>query len=139
MSENKNPKFPTIDRPRWEPNDNINHIQGLIDFIKDEYGNYYTPYRVATTGSENGLRLTKVTLAHELYVEAFSTIFLQDEMGQDYKYSHLGELLLDRMNGHLKELELEGRKIFTIQDLIANGTEVSFWDITHYKTQKKNK
>ncbi|KYC71575.1 hypothetical protein B4092_5013 [Bacillus licheniformis] len=35
------------------------------------------------------------------------------------------------MNGHIKELEIENRRIFTVQDLIDNGTEVSFLDITH--------
>lgn len=139
MSESKNPKFPTIDRPRWEPNEDINSIKGIIDFVIDEYGNYYTPYQVTTTGSENGLRLTKVTLVHELYHEAFSTIFIQDDVEQEYRYSHLGELLLDRMNGHISELEIEGRRIFSVQDLIANGTEVSFWNITHYKTKNKGK
>lgn len=62
-----------------------------------------------------------------------------DEMQREYNHSHLGELLLDRMNGHIKELEIEGRKIFTVRDLIENGTEVNFWDITHYKTRNKRR
>ncbi|MDF2036570.1 hypothetical protein P2R12_06125 [Cytobacillus oceanisediminis] len=133
MTDNPNPKFPTGTRPRWEPNQDVNNIQGLIDFVTDEYGNYYTPYQTSNKGN----KLEEVTLVHVLYDEAFSTIFLMDETQQEYKHSHLGELLLDRMNGHIKELEIEGRKIFTVQDLINNGTEVKFWDITHYKTQNK--
>lgn len=135
MIDNPNPKFPTINRPRWEPNENINNIQGLIDFISDEYGNYYTPYKTRNQGE----KLTEVTLVHVLYDEAFSTVFIQDEVEQEYKFSHLGELLLDRMNGHVRELGIEGRKIFTVKDLIENGTEVSFWNITQYKTQNKGK
>ena len=134
MTDNMNPKFPVVTRPRWEPNDNINNIQGLIDFIKDEYGNYYTPYRTKNEGN----KLLEVTLVHVLYDEAFSTIF-RDETQREYNYSHLGELLLDRMNGHIKELEVENRKIFNIQDLINNGTEVNFGDLTHYKTRNKRK
>jgi hypothetical protein len=133
MTINPNPKFPATTRPRWEPNQDINNIQGLIDFVKDEYGNYYTPYQTKNRGNQ----LEEVTLVHVLYDEAFSTIFLMDEFNKGYVHSHLGELLLDRMNGHIKELEIEGRKIFTVQDLINNDTKVKFWDITHYKTQNK--
>ncbi|MCY7975579.1 hypothetical protein P8843_04335 [Bacillus inaquosorum] len=132
MSDNPNPKFPNVTRPRWEPNDDINNIQGIIDFIKDEYGNYYTPYQT----SKKGGKLLEVTLVHVLYDEAFSTVFVDDTQ-QAYRFSHLGELLLDRMNGHIKELEIEGRRIFTVQDLINNGTEVYFWDISKPKTQNK--
>lgn len=131
MTDNPNPKFPSVIRPRWGQNQDINQIQGLIDFIRDEYGNYYTPYRLKHQGN----KLLEVTLVHVLYNEAFSEIM----DNQEYRYCHLGELLLDRMNGHLKELEIEGRKIFSIEDLKNNDTEINFWDIAHYKTRNKGK
>ena len=121
MTDNINPKFPSVTRPRWEPNQDINKIEGIIDFIKDEYGNYYTPYE----RKYNGKKLFEVTLVHVLYDEAFNTIFMMDEI-EEYKYSHLGELLLDRMNGHIKELEIEGRKIFTLQELIKMILKLNF-------------
>ncbi|MBA1163670.1 hypothetical protein [Bacillus licheniformis] len=125
MQDNPNPKFPDVNRPRWGSNDDINNIQGHIDFVRDEYGNYYTPFKLTTKSN----KLLKVSLMHVLYDEAFATI-LDDEMLKEYRYSYLGDLLLDRMNGHIKELEIENRRIFTVQDLIDNGTEVSFLDIT---------
>ncbi|WP_164670226.1 hypothetical protein [Virgibacillus doumboii] len=134
MTDNPNPKFLRVNRLRWEPNDDINNIKGIIDFITDDFGNYYTPYKI----SHREGKLTEVTLVHVLYDEAFSTVFIDDTQ-REYRYSHLGELLLDRMNGHIKELEIEDRTIFTVQNLIENGTEVSFWDITHYKTRNKDK
>ncbi|MGM0750225.1 MAG: hypothetical protein ACQEUS_20855 [Bacillota bacterium] len=127
MTDNPNPKFPSVTRPRWEPNEDINKIQGGIDLVRDEYGNYYVPYRIRDKGD----KLLGVTLVHALYDEAFSTVFM-DETQKAYSSGHLGVLLLDRMNGHIKELEIEGRKIFSVQDMINNGTEVKFWDITHY-------
>jgi hypothetical protein len=135
MKDNPNPKFPSVERPRWVKNIDVNNIQALIDFIEDEYGNYYTPYKITTKGG----KLTEVTLVHVLYDEAFSTVFYEDITESEYIHCHLGELLLDRMNGHIKELEIEGRKIFTVQDLINNGTKVEFWDITKYKTRNKGK
>ncbi|MEC1087717.1 hypothetical protein P9B97_02255 [Bacillus paralicheniformis] len=126
MQDNPNPKFSDVNRPRWGSNDDINNIQGHIDFVRDEYGNYYTPFKLTTKSN----KLLKVSLMHVLYDEAFATI-LDDEMLKEYRYSYLGDLLLERMNGHIKELEVENRRIFTVQDLIDNGTEVSFLDITH--------
>ncbi|MGN7942860.1 hypothetical protein [Metabacillus sp. 22489] len=120
--------------PNWEPNDDINNIQGLIDLIVDDFGNYYTPYRTRN----EGYKLTEVMLCHALYDESFSTVFYSENI-DEYKYSHLGELLLDRMNEHLKYLNLKNRKIFHVNDLIENGTKVSFYDITQYKTQNRGK
>ncbi|WP_368900864.1 hypothetical protein [Oceanobacillus oncorhynchi] len=131
MTNKDNVKFPTSKNPRWEPNEDINEILGLIDFVTDEYGNYYTPYKISTDGG----KLTEVTLVHVLYDEAFSTIFQLDEVLEgEYRFKHLGNLLLDRMNGHIKELEKNKRKIFTIQDLFENGTKVYTWDITKPKS-----
>lgn len=127
-------KFP-VGTPRWEPNQDINNIQGLIDFVVDDFGNYYTPYRTAIKDG----RLEEVVLCHCLYDEAFSTIFLQDDIKEEYKYSHLGDLLLDRLNGHIEELNKNGRKIFHVSELFEQDIKVAFWDITKAKTLNKTK
>ncbi|MEK4448667.1 hypothetical protein N1I81_22795 [Bacillus sp. FSL M8-0052] len=124
MKDNPNPKVPSV-TPRWGSNEDINSIQGHIDFIRDEYGNYYNPFKLTTQGN----KLLKVSLIHVLHDAAFTTVF-SDELLKEHRYTFLGDFLLDIMNGHIKELEAEGRKIFTVQDLINNGTEVSFWDLT---------
>ena len=130
-----NPKFPEVNRPRWNANDDVNSIESLIDFITDEYGNYYTPTKTKTEGD----KLIEVTLTHTLYDESFSTVFWEDITKSEYIHCHLGELLLDRMNEHINELDIEGRKIFTVGDLLKNGTEVKFHDITQHRTRNKGK
>ncbi|WP_226087489.1 hypothetical protein [Mesobacillus sp. S13] len=120
---------------RWEANDNINLIQGQIDLVIDEYGNYYTPYTTTTVG----MKLTEVVLCHEIYNIAFSWLFIQDDWQKEYKYSHLGEPMVEGLNGQISDLKHADRKIFSIQDLLENGTKVSFYDITSFKTRNKNK
>ncbi|TCN25470.1 hypothetical protein [Mesobacillus foraminis] len=120
---------------RWKSNQDVNNIQGLIDLVTDEYGNYYTPYKTTNQGS----KLTEVVLCHALYDNAFSMVFLQDEWKEVYKFSHLGEPLVDTLNAHIASLNESGRVIFSVKKLIENGTQVSFYKITSYKTQNKGK
>ncbi|HFK1549989.1 TPA: hypothetical protein ACGXMZ_006003 [Bacillus albus] len=120
-----------------EPNEDINNILGLIDLITDEYGNYYYPVKL-TTGDG---KLKKVTLSHAYYEDAFSEIFysgiLQDEIPKEYRNKHLGFCLKDRLVSVLERLKKDNRKIFTIHELIANGTEVSTMKLTETHPRSK--
>jgi hypothetical protein len=127
MENEKGKPLPT----RSQPNDDVNNVQGTVDLIVDEYGNYYTIYK---TTHRDG-KLIKVLLVHILYFHAFASVFLNEEIKTKYQYSHLGEYLLDRINAHISSTKKNGRKIFTIQELIDNGTDIEFWDITSYKTK----
>ncbi|HFJ9460334.1 TPA: hypothetical protein ACGW7F_005733 [Bacillus cereus] len=111
-------------------NDNINDIDGLMDLITDEYGNYY--YVSATTKGQG--KLHKVTLSHAYYEDSFSILSfaepLQNELEEKYRNTHVGHRLKDRLNRAVENMKRKERVIFTIQDLINNGTEVSFMNIT---------
>lgn len=119
-------KLPSHGNPGWPPNKDIHQIQGLIDLITDEKGNYYTVYEITTYGN----RLEKVKLAHSLYDIAFASTFVMKEIVDEYIDNHLGDFMLDVMNGHIKTLEMCGRKMFSVQELIDNGVKVEYWDIT---------
>ncbi|HHT7203901.1 hypothetical protein [Bacillus cereus] len=118
-------------------NTDINDIRALMDLFTDEYGNYY--YAPRTKKGEG--KLLEVTLSHAYYEDAFSILSfaepLQDELEEEYRNKHVGHRLTDRLNNMIEILKTKERKIFTIQDLINNGTEVSFMDIT--KTHPRGK
>ncbi|HDR8129190.1 TPA: hypothetical protein QCZ07_005343 [Bacillus cereus] len=120
-----------------EPNENINDIRGLIDLVTDEYGNYYYP---VTTKVGEG-KLLEVTLSHAYYEDAFSEIFfsgvLQDEIPEEYRNKHIGLCLQDRLTSSLERLEKSKRRIFTIQELLANGTKVSTMKLTETHPRAK--
>ncbi|EEM68409.1 MULTISPECIES: hypothetical protein [Bacillus cereus group] len=111
-------------------NDNINEIRNLMDLITDEYGNYY---HIVTTKTGGG-KLHEVTLSHAYYEDSFSILSfaepLQNELEEKYRNTHVGHRLKDRLNGAIENAKRKERVIFTIQDLINNGTEVSFMNIT---------
>ncbi|HHB2485253.1 TPA: hypothetical protein ACORDH_005969 [Bacillus cereus] len=111
-------------------NDNINEIRNLMDLITDEYGNYY---QIVTTKTGQG-KLYEVTLSHAYYEASFSILSFaepfQNELEEEYRNKHVGFRLKDRLNNAIEHVKRKGRTIFTIQDLINNGTKVSFMDIT---------
>ncbi len=119
-------KLPSHGDPGWPPNKDIHQILGLIDLITDESGNYYTVYEITTYGN----KLEKVKLAHSLYDIAFASTFIMEEVVNGYLNDHLGDFMLDVLNGHIKTLELCNRKIFSVNDLIDNGIKVEYWGIT---------
>lgn len=111
-------------------NNNINEIRPLMDLFTDEYGNYYYATRTKTGGG----KLHEVTLSHVYYEDSFSILSfagpLQNELEEKYRNTHVGHRLKDRLNGSIENMKRKERVIFTIQDLINNGTEVSFMNIT---------
>lgn len=119
-------KLSSHGNPGWPPNDEINNIQGLIDLITDNSGNYYTVYEITTY--EN--KVEKVKLAHIMYDIAFASTFAMKEIVNGYLDNHLGDFMLDVLNGHLKTLEICNRKIFSVQDFHDNKIEVEYWDMT---------
>ncbi len=86
-------------------------------------------------------KIKKVTLSHAYYEDAFSEIFysapLQDEIPEEYRNKHLGLCLKDRLIASLERLKESNRKIFTIHELIANGTEVSTMKLTETHPRAK--
>ncbi|GAA0346915.1 hypothetical protein GCM10008931_42740 [Oceanobacillus oncorhynchi subsp. oncorhynchi] len=119
-------KLSSHGNPGWPSNDKINNIQGLIDIITDKSGNYYTVYEITTY--EN--KIEEVKLAHSLYDIAFASTFLMEEVVEGYLGNHLGDFMLDVLNGHLRTLEICERKIFSVQDLLDNKIKVEYWDMT---------
>ena len=108
-------------------NDNINNLQGLIDLVIDEYDNYY---RVLSTRTSGG-KLLEISLSNFYYDDSYAIITeFDDETKNKYKYKHVGHILTDRLNGALKILKDNNRKIFTIQDLFNNQTKVFFLNQT---------
>lgn len=107
-----------------KPNNDINQV-GIFDMISDEYNNYY----YVTGETVDSGKLTTITLSHSYYEDAFSAI-LHEDLLKEYKFKHVGVPLQDRLLGSLKHLKEKNRTIFTIQDLVDNGIEVSFLDIT---------
>ncbi|MGE1131376.1 hypothetical protein [Bacillus wiedmannii] len=118
-------------------NNNINDIEGLMDLITDEYGNYY--YVSATTKGQG--KLHKVTLSHAYYEDSFSILSfaepLQSELEEKYRNTHVGFRLKDRLNGAIENMKRKERTIFTIKDLKDNGTKVSFLNITETHSRGK--
>lgn len=111
-------------------NDNINEIRPLMDLFTDEYGNYYYAPRIKTGEG----KLLEVTLSHAYYEDSFSVISfaepLQNELEEKYRNKHIGHQLKDRLNSTIQNLKNKERVIFTIKDLIENGTKVTFANIT---------
>lgn len=106
-------------------NDNIHELRPLFDVITDEYGNYYEIVRLATKGD----KLTEVTLSHMYFEKAFSRVFITPDV-EEYKYQHIGAYLQDVVNGHIESVKKKNRKMFSVQDLLDNGVEVSFMNQT---------
>lgn len=108
-----------------ESNDDINKIECLIDVIADNYGNYYYP--TTTKTDENG-KLEEITIGHAYYEDSFSILSyaepLHNELEDKYRNKHVGLRLKDRLKAYLDRAQRSNRKIFTIQELVANGTTV---------------
>lgn len=104
-------------------NDNINNLQGLTDLVIDEYHNYYIVLRTRTSGG----KLLEISLSNFYYDDSYAIITeFDDETKNKYKYKHVGHILTDRLNGTLKILKDDNRKIFTVQDLLNNQIKVAF-------------
>jgi hypothetical protein len=106
-------------------NNDINELRPLLDVVTDEYGNYYE----IVTVTHKGGKLTKVKLSNIYFETAFSRLFTEDIL-EKYKHKHIGVFLQDLVNGHIQDLKRKKRTIFSIKDLLENGTEVEFVDQT---------
>jgi hypothetical protein len=106
-------------------NDDINKILLLKDLITDEYGNYYSVVEM----SNKGQQLAEVTLSHFYYERAFA-IIVSDDFVQEYTHKHIGCFLQDELSKDIEMLQDQHRTIFSIQDLIQNGTKIHFLDLT---------
>lgn len=119
-----------IELQTMKANDDINNILCLIDVITDNYGNYY--YATRTKTGEG--KLQEVTLAHAYYEDAFSILSyaepLHNELEEKYRNTHVGHRLKDRLISSLDRAQRSNRKIFTIQELVANGTTVYTMKLT---------
>jgi len=113
-------------------NIDINQVEFYIDLISDERKNYYY---VVGTKIEYG-QLTKVTLSHAYYEDAFSEIFYFD-IPEEYKCKHLGVPIQNRLLNQLQFLKKSNRAIFTVRDLIENGTQIEYLDITELHGRAK--
>lgn len=110
-----------------EPNNNINNLLGIIDLVTDEYHNYYVVLNTTT----KGLKLTEVSLSNYYYDDSYAIITeFDDETKKKYRYQHVGKILTDRLNNQIKSLKDSKRKIFTVEELLKNGTKVMFYDQT---------
>ncbi|OOZ91566.1 hypothetical protein [Bacillus cereus] len=113
-----------IELKTMDSNDDINNIQGLIDLITDQYGNYYYATQIKT----NAGKLEEITLGHAYYEDSFSILSyaepLHNELEDKYRNKHVSHRLKDRLIASLDRAQRSNRKIFTIQELIANGTTV---------------
>lgn len=104
-------------------NDNINYLDSLVDLVIDEYSNYY---RIVRTKTSCG-KLLATSLSNYYYDDSYAIITELDvETKNKYDYKHIGHILTDRLNDTIKTLNESNRKIFTVQDLLNNQTEVSF-------------
>lgn len=106
-------------------NENIHELKPLFDVITDEYGNYYEIVRQTNQGDQ----LKKVTLSNMYFEKAFSRVFITPDI-EEYKHQHIGAFLQDLVNGHIEDVKRKNRKMFSVQDLLDNGIEVSFMDQT---------
>lgn len=108
-------------------NDNINNLQGLVDLVTDEYSNYYIILKTRTSGG----KLLAISLSNFYYDDSYAIITeFDDETKNKYRYKHIGNIITDRLNGTIKILADNNRKIFTVEDLLNNQTEVSFFNQT---------
>ncbi|MCR1991406.1 hypothetical protein NSA31_06360 [Bacillus subtilis] len=111
---------------KLESNNDINQIQRFIDLIRDEYGNYYYATELTTQGG----KLIKVRLSHTYFEDSFSTTYFREHDENPEEFKFIGETLRDGLVGAIKRLEDSNRKIFSIQDLIDNGIQVSTLNLT---------
>ncbi|MFC0298457.1 hypothetical protein [Geobacillus jurassicus] len=116
-------------------NNDINALQPLLDVVTDEYGNYYEVVAVTHKGG----KLTKVTLSNIYFETAFSRSFIEEDIVEKYKYKHIGAFLQDLVNDHIQDLKSKKRTIFSIKDLLENGTEVEFLDQTAPHPRSRSK
>ncbi|MEH6888497.1 hypothetical protein V7024_01855 [Bacillus sp. JJ864] len=117
-----------------EANNDINEISFALDIISDEYSNYY--YVLGTT-VEHG-KLTEVKISHSYYEDSFSEV-LHDKIEDKYKFKHIGHILRDRLLRKLELVKERNRKIFTIQELLANGIKVNVMKPTQMHPRANDK
>lgn len=118
---------------KLKSNNDINQIQGFIDLIRDEYGNYYYVTELTTQGG----KIIKVRLSHTYFEDSFSTTYFREDDENPEEFKFIGETLRDGLVGAIKRLEDSNRKIFSIQDLIDNGIQVSTLNLTEIHPREK--
>jgi hypothetical protein len=106
-------------------NDSIDELRCLFDVIVDEYGNYYELVGVTHKGG----KLTEARLSNMYFEKAFSRTFTTENV-EEYKYQHIGVYLQDLVNSHIDSIKDKRRTIYSIKDLLANGTKIKFLDQT---------
>ncbi|MGM0878081.1 MAG: hypothetical protein ACQEWV_26040 [Bacillota bacterium] len=107
-------------------NRDINNLEHFLDLFVDEYGNYY---EIASTTVRNG-NLTEITLSHVYYEFSSYRMFNDAELSKKNNHNHLSIFFSDLLTSRLENIKKKNRTIFTINDLIANGTKVYFMKLT---------
>lgn len=96
-----------------------------FDLVKDEYGNFYEVVKIK---SELG-KLKEVTIMNALGRISFFRFFDDEQLQKQYKGKYIGEFLFDSLDGRKKSQTDKGREIYTIQQLINHGVEVSIKEV----------
>lgn len=118
---------------KLESNNDINQIKRFIDLIEDEYGNYYYATELTTQGG----KIIKVVLSHTYLEDSFSTTYFREHDENPEEFKFIGETLRDGLVGAIRRLKESNRKIFSIQDLIDNGIQVSTLKLTATHPREK--